>query len=149
MIHAEVSTVVRAPRPAVFEVYADYRSWPRLFPTIGGVRLIRRDGPKLVLEIDHAEGTVINELLIRPPGQIDLWEVKRRYNARFLNRFQAVAGGTRFTVTGDIRLRGWACLLRPFLPGHVRRLMRRLQLEPVKAEAERRVGVIPGSTGRS
>ena len=138
MLHVEVSTTVRAPRQTVLDVYADYAGWPRLFPTISGVRLLRREGAKLVLEIDHVEGRVINELVVRPPDTLELWEEKRRYNARFHNRFATVHGGTRFTARGDIYLKGWARLLQPFLRGYVRRLMRRLQLQPVKAEAEAR-----------
>jgi hypothetical protein len=138
MLHVEVTTMVEAPRQTVLDVYADYPSWPRLFPTISGVRLLRRDGPKLVLEVDHLEGKVVNELLVRPPDELELWEEKRRYNARFNNRLETVPGGTRFTIRGDICLKGWARLLRPFLGGYVRRLMRRLQLQPVKAEAEAR-----------
>jgi Polyketide cyclase / dehydrase and lipid transport len=134
----EVSTTVQAPRETVLDVYADYQRWPRLFPTISGVRLLGREGPKLVLEVDHVEGKVINELVVRPPDQLDLWEEKRRYNARFRNRLETGPGGTRFTVRGEIYLKGWARLLRPFLRGYVRRRMRRLQLQPVKAEAEAR-----------
>jgi hypothetical protein len=138
MLQVEVSDTVRAPRQTVMDVYADYAGWPRLFPTISGVRLLRRQGDKLVLEVDHVEGKVLNELLVRPPDAIDLWEEKRRYDARFANRFEPVRDGTRFTVHGDIFLKGWARLLRPFVPGYARRLIRRLQLEPVKAEAEAR-----------
>jgi Polyketide cyclase / dehydrase and lipid transport len=136
VLHVEVATTVKAPRQTVLDVYADYRSWPRVFPTINAVRLLGRQGPKLVLEVDHAEGKVINELLVRSPDQLDLWEQKRRYNARFSNRFEGLPDGTRFTVRGDIRLKGWARLAQPFLRGHVRRQMRRLQLRPIKAEAE-------------
>jgi Polyketide cyclase / dehydrase and lipid transport len=128
--------MVDAPRETVLDVYADYRGWPGLFPTISRVRLLRREGAKLVLEVDHVEGKVLNELVVRPPDAIDLWEEKRRYDALFLNRLEAVPGGTRFTVRGEIYLKGWARLLRPFLGGFVRRQMRRLQLQPVKAEAE-------------
>ena len=138
MLQVEASTMVKAPRETVLGVYADYRSWPRLFPTISGVRLLRREGAKLVLEVDHVEGKVVNELVVRPPDTLELWEEKRRYDARFSNRFEAVPGGARFTDRGDIYLKGWARLLQPFLAGYVRRLMRRLQLEPVKAEAEAR-----------
>ena len=102
------------------------------------MRLLHREGEKLVLEVDHVEGRVINELVVRPPDTLELWEEKRRYDARFSNRFEAVPGGARFTDRGDIYLKGWARLLQPFLAGYVRRLMRRLQLEPVKAEAEAR-----------
>ena len=61
-----------------------------------------------------------------------------RYDAWFLNRVETVPGGTRFTVRGEIYLKGWARLLRPFLGGLVRRQVRRLQLQPVQAEAEAR-----------
>jgi hypothetical protein len=138
VLQVEVSTMVQAPRQTVLDVYADYQDWPRLFPTISGVRLLRREGLKLVLEVDHVEGKVVNELTVRPPAALDLWEEKRRYDARFRNRFETVPGGTRFTARGDIYLKGWARLLRPFLQGYVRRQMQRLQLQPVKAEAEAR-----------
>jgi hypothetical protein len=138
MLQVEASTTVDAPKETVLDVYADYRSWPGLFPTISGVQLLRHDGPKLVLEVDHVEGKVINELVVRPPDRLDLWEVKRHYNAWFRNRLEAVPGGTRFTVRGEICLKGWARLLQPVLRGFVRRQMQRLQLQPVKAEAEAR-----------
>jgi hypothetical protein len=138
VLHVEVSTVVEAPRQTVLDVYADYASWPRLFPTISAVRLLGREGPKLALEVDHVEGKVLNELVVRAPDQLDLWEEKRRYDARFLNRFESIPDGTRFTVSGELHLKGWARLLQPFLRGYVRRQMRRLQLQPVKAEAEAR-----------
>ncbi len=138
MIHVDVGTVIKAPKETVSDVYADYSNWPSVFPTINGVRLIRREGSRQILEIDHAEGKVVNEMVVRSPDEIDLWEIKRRYTARFLNRFQAVPGGTRFAVSGEIYLRGIAKLLQPFLRGYVRRQMERWQLRPVKAAAEKR-----------
>ena len=47
-------------------------------------------------------------------------------------------GGTLFTVRGDFAFKGAARLLAPVLGWYVRRQMRRLQLLPVKAEAEAR-----------
>jgi Polyketide cyclase / dehydrase and lipid transport len=138
VLQVEASTTVQAPRETVLDVYADYQGWPRLFPTISGVRLLRREGPTLVLKVDHVEGEVVNELTVRPPDALDLWEEKRRYDARFRNRFATVQGGTRFTARGDIYLKGWVRLLQPILRGYVRRQMQRLQLRPVKAEAEAR-----------
>jgi hypothetical protein len=79
MLHAEVSTIVEAPPETVLDVYADWSGWPRLFPTISGVRLLRREGAKLVLEVDHVEGRVINELVVRLPDTLELWEEKRGY----------------------------------------------------------------------
>src|SRR5829696_10100079 len=120
VLQVEVSTMIKAPRQTVLDVYADYPRWPRLFPTISAVRLLGREGPKLVLEVDHVEGKVINELVVCPPAQLDLWEEKRRYDALFRNRFEPIPDGTRFTVRGEIQ---------------------RLQLQPVKAEAEGRARV--------
>ena len=137
-MRVRVSALVRAPRDALSLLYADFRQWGDLFPTISAVRLIRRAGPRLVLEVDHVEGVVINELEIRSSGEIDLWERKRRYDALFENRFEVVADGTLFTVTGHIELKGWARLLRPFLGGYVRAQMRRYQLDPIKRAAESR-----------
>jgi hypothetical protein len=139
VLQVEASTIVKAPRQPVLDVYADYTGWPRLFPTINSVRLLGREGPKLILEVDHVEGKVINELVVRPPDELDLWESKRRYDARFHNRFQSLPDGTRVTVHGGIRLKGWARPLRPFLRGYVRRQIQRFQLQPVKTEAETRV----------
>jgi hypothetical protein len=133
---AQVAAVVRAPKETVSGVYAAYQNWPGLFPTISGVRFVSRDGPKLALEVAHAEGKVPNELVLRCPDEIDLWEVKHRYDACFHNRFVTIPDGTLFVVTGEVWLTGWARLLRPFLPGYMRRQMRRMQLRPVRAEAE-------------
>lgn len=141
MIRVETATTIRAPQQSVAAIYADYGSWPGLFPTINGVRLISRDGPRLILEVDHAEGKVLNELVIRSAGHIDLWEAKRRYTAWFVNQFETVPVGTRFSVRGEITLKGAARLLQPFLRRYVRRQVDRRVLQPVKAEAEKRAGV--------
>jgi uncharacterized membrane protein len=138
VLRVTASIVIDAPKDVVSEIYADYRAWPRLFPTISGVRLLRREGEKLVLEVDHVEGKVRNELLVRSPDEIELWEDKRRYRALFRNQFRAVPGGTRFTVTGEISLKGWAKLLQPVLRGYIRRQIQRFQLRPVKTAAEAR-----------
>ena len=142
VMRVEVSTPVKAPPAIVSAVYADYANWPRLFPTIRGVRLIRRTGAQFLLEIDHVEGKVMNELFARSPDEIDLRETKRHYDAVFRNRFEAASGGTRFTVRGEVSLKGAARVLRPFLSGYARRMLERLQVRPVKAEAERRARLV-------
>lgn len=134
----QAATTVAAPPAVVHDTYASYADWPQIFPTIKSVRLLRREGPTLILDIGHVEGAVINELTVSL-GEIRLAEIKRHYDAVFVNRFQASTAGTRFTVVGDIRLKGAARLLRPVLPPIARLLMRRLQLEPIKRAAEERV----------
>jgi hypothetical protein len=138
VINIDVSAFVAAPRRTVMDVYLDYESWPSLFPTIKAVRIIRREGDKLVLAIDHVEGTVINELLVRWPDEIELWERKRRYDGHFRNRFETVAGGTRFLVRAELELRRHLRVLQPFVSGYARRQIERLQIAPVRLEAEAR-----------
>jgi hypothetical protein len=98
------------------------------------------DGGIAVTGLRVVEGTVVNEITVDCPRTLDLWEVKRHYDARFLNRFDEVAGGTRFSVTADLRFKGYARLLAPLLRGYVRRQIGELQIAPVKAEAEARAG---------
>ena len=138
MMRIEVSAIVRAPQPLVMDVYADYTNWPCLIPTIKGVRLIRREGNRLFLAIDHVEGAVINELVIRRPDEIDLWEAKRHYHALFQNRFEPVGDGTRFTIKAEIELHPPVGFLQPFLYDYARRRIERFQVEPIKVEAEAR-----------
>jgi hypothetical protein len=121
-MHVEASTIVAAPAGVVAGVYRDYGRWPAVFPTISAVRLLREEAGRQVLEVDHrVEGKVVNVLTTRSP-----------------DRFEAAAGGTRFTVRGDIRLNGPRRLLAPFLRGYARRLIERFQLLPVKVVAEAR-----------
>lgn len=150
-MRVSASTLVSAPPETVFKVYADYDMWPRIFVLVKAVRLLRYEGSRMVLELDHAEGKVLNVVELSPPTELRLWEVKRRYDALFVNRFMPAPEGTRFTVTGHIRLKGFARMLRPILRGWVRRRMTKLQLWPVKAAAEAQTAArntVTGSPGR-
>ncbi len=134
-----VATDVAAPVELVYAVYADYTGWPRIFPTIHGVRLVSSDQDGILLAIDHTEGPVTNRLLLRPPDRIVLSETKRGYQATFVNTFRPSETGTRVEVEGDIRLNGARRLLAPIVRPYARRLIRRLQIAPVAAEAGRRL----------
>lgn len=138
MLHMETAIVIHAPQPQVLATYRDYRNWPRIFPTIKRVRLTREQPGQQVLEIDHREGRVVNILTDIAPGEIELKEWKRRYDATFLNRFQAIPDGTRFTLRADIALKGVYRLLAPFVRWYVRRQMVTLVLEPMRMAAEGR-----------
>ena len=55
----KTSLVMAVPPERAYDVYADYAGWPRVFPTISAVRLVRRAGNSVVLEVDHrSEGKV-------------------------------------------------------------------------------------------
>src|SRR5215510_9548677 len=136
MLHVETSTTIQAPQPRVVEIYQDYRNWPNLFPTIKAVRLVRDEPHRKVLEIDHVEGRVINILTIVSPQEIVLEEFKKKYDGKFVNRFEVVPQGTRFTVAADISLKGFYKLLAPFLADYIRKQITVYVLDPVKKSAE-------------
>ena len=102
--------------------------------------LLRREDGKLVIEVRHQEGLVINELAVRSPTELRLWESKRRYDAQFDNRFATVPQGTFLTVVGLSELKGWWARLRDPLAARIaRRRMMRYQLQPLKDAAEREI----------
>ena len=141
-LHVETSTMIQAPRTRVVDIYQDYSNWPNLFPTIKGVRLVREEPGRKVLEIDHREGRVINILTLVSQEEVELEEFKRKYDGKFVNRFEAVPGGTRFTVAADISLKGGYKVLAPFLGWYIRKQITAFVLDPVKKSAEGHQGAI-------
>jgi len=137
-VHAVASQDINAAPERVMAIYRDYRHWAELFPaTIRGTRLIRENDTTQAIEVDHTRaGRVLNLMTVVAPGEIRLEEFKRHYEARFTNRFEPDADGTRFTVTADVQLKGilrlFALIARPF----VRRRIAKFVLRPVKAMAE-------------
>lgn len=129
---------IRAPRAQVAAIYRDFSAWPRVFPAIRAARLLREEPDRQVIEVDHRrDGTVINLLGTGSSDEIELEEFKRRYDGRFVNRFEPVPDGTRYTVEAEIRPNGfWKLLAGPWLHGHIRRQIAKLVLEPVKRVAE-------------
>ena len=136
MAHAQGSTI-HAPPEHVMQLYRDYPHWSQLFPaTIHGVRLVNATEGRTELESDHREGLVPNVMTEVGPGRIDLWKAKRRYWGCFVNRFEPVHEGTRYTVAADIRPKGVARLPAPVLGPYIRHQIRQFVLAPVRRAAE-------------
>jgi hypothetical protein len=137
-VHAVASQLIYAAPERVSAIYRDYRHWPQLFSaTIRGTRLIRENETTQAIEVDHARaGRVLNLLTVLSSDEIRLDEFKPHYDARFTNRFEPDARGTRFTVIADVQLKGilrlFALIARPF----VRRRIAKFVLRPLKAMAE-------------
>jgi hypothetical protein len=129
---------IRAAPQELAALYLDYPNWSRLFPaTIRGVRWIGDDGRDITVEVDHrAEGRVAN--IIRPisPTVIALDEFKPRFDATFVNRFEAAGDATRYVLDAEIRFRMPFALIAPLVRWIVRRRMRRFVLEPMRDAAE-------------
>jgi hypothetical protein len=137
-VRAVASQVIRAAPERVSALYQDYGHWPDIFPsTIRGTRLIRENDTTKAIEVDHASaGRVLNLMTVESPNVIRLEEFKPHYDARFTNRFDSDAEGTRYTVIADVQLKGllrlFALIARPI----VRRRLARFVLRPMKAIAE-------------
>jgi len=138
MVRAVVSRLIRAAPERVSALYQDYSRWPLLFPaTIRAARLVRECGAKRTIEVDHATaGKVINVMTVVSPREIQLEEWKPRYDARFVNIFDPVDGGTRYTVTAEVALKGALRLLTAIVAPIVRWQMKRFVLAPMQALAE-------------
>jgi hypothetical protein len=136
-VHVDASITICAPQTVVLGVYGDFLKWPQLFPrTIRAISLISRQGDTTTLRIDHREGVVTNILTLVSATELRLQEFKKKYDATFLNRFESVCAGTRYTVVADVFLKGVYRLLAPFLERYIRRQIRVFVLEPVKTAAE-------------
>ena len=139
-VHAVASELIEAAPERVSAIYQDYGHWSQLFPaTIRGTRLIRENDTTKAIEVEHAKsGRVLNLLTVISPGEIRLEEFKPFYDARFTNRFEADAHGTRYTVEADVQLKGPLRLLSPVARPFVRRQLAKFVLGPMKAMAEAR-----------
>ena len=137
-VHAVASQLIDADPERVRAMYQDYGHWSQLFPaTIRGTRLIRENDTTKAIEVDHTkDGPVLNLLTVISDDEIRLEEFKPHYDARFTNRFEADAHGTRYTVIADVQLTGMLRLLSPIARPFVRRRLAKYVLRPIKTMAE-------------
>ena len=138
-IRVRTSLYIRARPTRLAALYLDYEGWPRLFPaTIRSVRRLDSLDNAITVEVDHrTEGHVVNIIHPRSATVIALEEFKPKFDAAFINRFDRVPGGTRYTVDAQVRFHMPWALLAPVLGGIVRRRVRRFVLEPMRAAADR------------
>jgi hypothetical protein len=142
-IQAEAAIDIAAPPERVAAVYRDVEKWDVTFPaTIECARVVETGDNWQEVEVAHRmEGRVPNTLIFLSDTEIGLAESKKRFDARFLNRFEpAAGGGTHYVIRGYVYLKGIFRVLKPFLRGYVHRReltqMRRYVLAPLKAAAE-------------
>lgn len=141
MLRTRTERRIACPRDRVFALFADHRRWPGMFPRVHGTRLLDEAGAKQRIEVAHDEGTVMNVLTLRPPDVIELEETKRRYDARFVHRFEADGQDTRVVIDAEVRCKGVLAFVEPFLAPIVRRQLQRYTLEPLQRHAEDRRNV--------
>jgi hypothetical protein len=140
-LHTTISTTINAPQPSVMKIYSDFNNWHNLFPaTIKDAHLVKAEDRIQTVEVDHRNaGKVINILKFLSANEIELEEFKPMYNAIFLNRFEAIPGGTVYIVEATILLKGIYKLTTPFIKGLVRRRINKHVLKPMKEFAENEI----------
>jgi hypothetical protein len=122
-----------APSTAV-AAYLDYRNWHILFPlTVRVVKFIWKENNVVTVEVDHkAEGFLINIITVISSREIKLEEFKPKYNAIFINRFQEISTGTRYTLVAIVSLKNLYKLIEPFLKPILKKRIRKFALQPMK-----------------
>ncbi len=133
-VHVAVVRTVEASADRLMTLYLDVEHWPQLFPaTIRDTHVLSTDGRVTTVDVDHATaGCVRNIVTLTGPDEITLDEVKPHYHAHFINRFEPVPGGCRYTVVADIVLHGALRALRWLAPPIARRQIRRFVIEPMQ-----------------
>ncbi len=139
MIHVEVSDVIKAPRDRVYDLNANYWDWTKLFPDMKSVRLVRKEGDCVILEVDDVrEGLVALTQRAIPPDRIER-EVKRRsLEGRAVYSFESLSpNSTRMTLTFDVSLRGKYKLASLFARRIIVQRLKEFIFEPVKNASAR------------
>jgi hypothetical protein len=138
MLHVEASIDIVSPQPLVMGLYMDYDNWHELFPlTIRSARCVKEENGVFIIEVDHKkEGFVMNILTVLSNEEIQLEEFKPNYNATFINRFQPIAMGTRYTISANISLKGIYKIAAPFIKNVVKNRIMELVLKPMKKLSE-------------
>jgi hypothetical protein len=141
IVHVTVKTTVQAMRGRLVGLLLDYAQWPRIFSaTIARTELVRRDARSMVVMVHHRrEGRVVNVLTDCGDGVVVLREFKPRYVATFVNHFDPVPDGTRYTVDAALRIKQPFTLIAPLLRGVVERAIRRYTIEPLRSAADGRI----------
>jgi hypothetical protein len=135
---------ISAPPEYVAAIYRNVEKWGETFPaTIERVRVIEQGENWAQIGVIHRqEGHVPNTLIFLSDTVIALEESKKKFDASFLNEFNAKSDGTtHYVITSYVTPKGVYRLLRPFLQNYVHRQalkqMKNYVLEPLKRAAER------------
>jgi hypothetical protein len=145
-IQTQSAIDITAPPEYVAAIYRNVEKWGETFPaTIERARVIEQGENWAQIEVIHRqEGHVPNTLIFLSDTVIALEESKKKFNASFLNEFNAKPDGTtRYVITSYVTPKGIYKLLKPFLQSYVHKQalkqMKNYVLEPLKRIAERNV----------
>lgn len=142
-IRTQSAIDIDAPPEYVAAVYRNAEKWGETFPaTIESARVIGRGENWAQIEVLHKqEGRVPNTLIFLSKTEIALTESKKKFDASFLNQFNARPNGTtHYVIISYVTPKGIYKILKPFLQGYVHRQalkqMNEYVLKPLKTTAE-------------
>jgi uncharacterized membrane protein len=114
-MHLEVSRIVMVPRDRAYSVYTDFEAMPMWSKQTRAVRVSKREGDTVRLEMSPTKGgrEVARELRLFPTERAESEGETRFTRMKSVVRFEEVAGGTKITASLDLRMKGrWGWVLR-------------------------------------
>jgi uncharacterized membrane protein len=114
-MHYEVSLIVRVPRDRAYSAYADFEAMPRWSSQKQTVRVSRREGNTVYLEMVPGAGgrRTTREMKIFPPKRVESEGETSFTRTKSVVSFEEVPEGTKVTASLDVRVKGrWSWVMR-------------------------------------
>ncbi|HXW95644.1 MAG TPA: SRPBCC family protein [Nitrososphaerales archaeon] len=114
-MHFEVSLVVKAPRDRAYSSYTDFESMPKWSKDRREVRIARREGDTVYLELTLGAGgsSGAREMKLFPPDRVESEGETRFTRTKSVVKFDEVPEGTRITASLDVELKGhWSWVFK-------------------------------------
>jgi len=117
-MHLEVSCVAKASLEKAYSTYTDFESMPKWWAPLSSVRIIKREGDTIHLEIEGTSGgksrKVARAVRLTPPDRVESDSEARFTRTKRTVIFEGVPEGTKITAKLDVQVKGaWAGILAP------------------------------------
>jgi uncharacterized protein YndB with AHSA1/START domain len=115
-MHLEVSSTAKVPLHKAFRAYTDFESIPKWWTPVVAVKVTKREGDTVRLEIEGVSGggrrKVLREVRLSPPYRAESENETRFTRTKREISFEEVPEGTKITAKLDVRVKGaWARIL--------------------------------------
>jgi len=116
-VHAEASFIVKASLETAYQAYTDFESMPKWSKQASSVRIIRKEGDSVQLEVEAASKgrahKVVSELRLRPMESVESEGETRFTRTKRTVSFTACPEGTKVTASLDVNMKGsWGWIFR-------------------------------------
>jgi uncharacterized membrane protein len=114
-MHFEVSLIVRVPCGKAYSAYSDFEAMPRWSSQKQMVRVSKREGNTVYLEMAPGAGgrRTAREMKLFPPKRIESEGETKFTRTKSVVSFEKVPEGTKVTASLDVQVKGrWSWVLR-------------------------------------